>query len=143
MIRDLLDKVSSTHQFTASAYQDLLRDVHQYQDVFPKRVKLHLQKDADILRTGDLITQLTNATAAVNKAKEQYHSLAVDYERAKRLGTSVTHLPSIIQDNSLFSARMLERLEKKHRQAQDDYKLAIDKYNTIRNEYEKRFHEGR
>ena len=143
MIRDLLDKVSSTHQFTANAYQDLLRDVHQYQDVFPKKVKLHLQKDADILRTSDLITLLTNATATVNKAKEQYHSLALDYERAKRLRTSVAHLPSILQDNSLLSAKLLERQEKKYRQAQDDYKLAIEKYNIIRNEYEKRFHEGR
>ena len=35
-----------------------------------------------------------------------------------------------------------DRLERKYRQAQDDYKLAIEKYNSIRNTYEKRFCDG-
>ncbi|CAF4292704.1 unnamed protein product, partial [Rotaria magnacalcarata] len=40
--------------------------------------------------------------------------------------------------NSL-SLKQLERLEKKYRLAQDDYKSTVDKYNLIRIEYEKRF----
>jgi hypothetical protein len=132
-------------------YQDLLRDIHNYQELYQKKVKAQIQKDGDINRTADLITQLNNSLNTVNKAKEQYYSIAIDYERAKRTGNSSSSLTS--QDNNSpslaqsainsFTSRQIDRLERKYRLAQDEYKLTIEKYNLIRNDYEKRFSEGK
>lgn len=155
-IRDLLEKIAQTHATTVSFYQDLLRDVHNYQDVYQKKVKTSINKDPDIVRTADLISQLNNALNTVNKAKEQYHSVGLDYERTKRAGNNLTNgsstpvppdntTSSLAQSalNSLTSStRQLERLEKKYRQSHDDYRASIDKYNSLRNEFEKRFYDG-
>jgi hypothetical protein len=155
LVRDLFDKISSTHLTTVNFYQELLRDIHNYQDIYQKKVKIHIQKDADITRSADLISHLNNSLNAVNKAKEQYYSIAYDYERAKRAGNNMfnTSSMSTSQDNSTpslaqsalnsITARQIDRLEKKHRQAQDEYKLTIEKYNAIRNDYEKRFYDGK
>ncbi|CAF3423180.1 unnamed protein product [Rotaria socialis] len=151
LIRDLFDRVSSTRLATVNFYQELLRDIHNYQDIHQKKVKAHIQKDGDITRTLDLISHLNTALNIVNKAKEQYHSIASDYERAKRANSNVSNNSSApaTQENSSpslaqsamhsLALKQLERLEKKYRLAQDDYKSTIDKYNLIRIEYEKRF----
>ncbi|UJR35432.1 hypothetical protein I4U23_028189 [Adineta vaga] len=154
LIRDIIDKISSAHSTTVNLFQDLLRDVHTYQDLYQKKVKTQIQKDIDITRSTDLMSQLTNAFHTVNKAKEQYHSIAIDYERTKRSGNSAlnnlstsasqdSNSPGLAQSaiNS-FAMRQLDRLEKKYRQAQDEYKTTIERYNLIRNEYEKRFHDA-
>ncbi|CAF0761296.1 unnamed protein product [Rotaria sp. Silwood1] len=154
LMRDLFDKISSAHLTTLNFYQELLRDIHGYQDLYQKKVKTHIQKDADILRTAELISQLHNSLHILNKAKEQYHSIALDHERAKRMGNGLVNTSSSTtsQENNssslaqttlhVLAMNKIERLEKKSRLAQDEYKLAIEKYNAIRNEYEKRFHDA-
>ncbi|CAF0832417.1 unnamed protein product [Rotaria sordida] len=153
LIRDLFDKISSTHSATVSFYQELLRDIHNYQDLYQKKVKTHIQKDGDILRSAELISQLHNSLHIVNKAKEQYHSVTLDYERAKRTGNSLFNTSSATsQDNNspglaqttlnALQANKVERLERKCRLAQDEYKLTIEKYNSVRNDYEKRFQDA-
>jgi len=157
-IRDLLEKIALTHSTTVTYYQDLLREIHNYQDSYQKKVKIQIQKDPDIIRTADLISQLNNALNTVNKSKEQYHSIGFDYERAKRAGNNLINGTStpIPQDNltttsslaqTAFntltsSTRQIERLEKKYRQSHDDYRTSIEKYNLLRNEFEKRFYDG-
>ena len=153
-IRDLLEKIAAAHTTTITYYQDLLREVHNYQESYTKKVKTSIQKDPDITRTADLISQLNNALNTANKAKEQYHSIGLDYERAKRAGNNLvngastpvpTENPSLAQTafNTLTSnSRQIERLEKKYRQLHDDYRGSIEKYNTLRNEFEKRFYDG-
>jgi hypothetical protein len=155
-IRDLLEKTALAHSTTVTYYQDLLREIHNYQDSYQKKVKTNIQKDPDITRTADLISQLNNTLNTVNKAKEQYHSIGLDYERAKRVGNNLTNGSSTPtpQDNTTSSlaqtafntltssTRQIERLEKKYRQSHDDYRTSIDKYNLLRNEFEKRFYDG-
>ncbi|CAF0993574.1 unnamed protein product [Adineta ricciae] len=152
LIRDLIDKISSVHGTTVNLYQELLRDVHIHQETFQKKVKSHIQKDVDITSSADLMSQLGNALHTVNKAKEQFQSIAFDYERTKRGGHSTsnnqstpvsqdTNVPSLAQSAlHSFTARQSDRLEKKYRQAQDEYKSTIDKYNKIRSEYQTRFY---
>ena len=141
LIREFFDRTTAAHLTVANAYQDLLRDIHNYQEVLPKKAKAHIQKDADISKTADLIAQLNHASAFVTKAKEQYHLLTLDYERAKRTGSASNNNLSNFSDTTI-SSKQIDRLEKKHRQAQEEYKLAIEKYNAVRVDYEKRFSEG-
>ncbi|UJR10471.1 hypothetical protein I4U23_014675 [Adineta vaga] len=156
-IRDLLEKIAQTHLSTVTYYQDLLREIHNYHDSYQKKVKTSIQKDPDITRTADLVSQLNNALNTLNKAKEQYHSIGLDYERAKRSGNNLTNGTStpIPQDNNTSSSlaqtafntltsatRQFERLEKKYRQSFDDYKTSVEKYNSLRNEFEKRFYDA-
>lgn len=156
LLRHLIDKITSAHLSTVNIYQDLLRDIHNYQDIHQKKVKFHIQKDGDINRTTDLIIHLHNALNTVNKSKEQYYSIASEYERAKRNGnhsTSTTHEPNNNNNNTSaslaqaalnsFTSRQLDRIERKYRQAQEEYKLTIEKYNLIRNDYERRFSDGK
>jgi len=138
-------------------YQELLREIHNYHETYLKKVKTTIQKDPDITRTAELISQLNNALNTVNKAKEQYHSIGLDYERAKRSGNNLTNGTStpVPQDNTTSSlaqtafntltssTRQIERLEKKFRQSHDDYRTSIEKYNSLRNEFEKRFYDGK
>ncbi|CAF0759132.1 unnamed protein product [Adineta steineri] len=154
LIRELIEKMTATHNSTVNIYQDLLRDVHNYQEVYQKKFKTHIQKDSDISRSTELFSQLNNAFNTVNKSKEQYHSIALDYDRTKRSGNHALNNTSMStsQDNASHSltqsainsitARQNERLEKKYRQAQDDYKSTIEKYNLLRNDYEKRFQDA-
>ncbi|CAF1538537.1 unnamed protein product, partial [Adineta ricciae] len=157
-IRDLLEKIALAHSSTVTYYQDLLREIHNYHDLYQKKVKTSIQKDSDITRTADLVSQLNNALNTLNKAKEQYHSIGLDYERAKRSGNNLTNGTSTPtpQDTTTSSSslaqtafntltsttRQFERLEKKYRQAHDDYKASVEKYNSIRTEFEKRFYEA-
>ena len=158
IIRDLLEKILQAHSATVSIYQELQREIHTYQETYQKKVRSVTTKDSDISRTGDLITQLNNSYNAANRAKEQYHSICVDYERARRSGNnfnngSSTPMPmdntstssSLAQSalNTLTSStRQFERLEKKYRQNQEEYRTSVEKYNSIRNEFEKRFYDG-
>jgi hypothetical protein len=142
LLRDLYERISAAHVSSTSLHQDILRDIHTYQDVFQKKVKTHIQKDPDICRTADLIVQFNNALTSLNKAKEQYHLLTLDYERSKRNG----HPSSTSNENSstsFFASRLNDRVEKKYRQAQEEYKQALERYNQVRNDYEKRFSEGK
>jgi hypothetical protein len=126
-IRDLLEKIALAHSTTVTFYQELLREIHNYQDSYQKKVETSIQKDPDIIRTADLISQLNNDLNTVHKAKEQYHSIGSDYERAKRAGNNLTNGSStpIPPDNSTTSSlaqtafntltsstRQIERLEK-------------------------------
>ena len=156
-IRDLLDKIASAHTTTVSYYQDLLREIHNYQDSYQKKVKTCIQRDSDIARTAELVSQLNNALNTVNKAKEQYHSIGLDYERAKRSGSNLANGSStpVPQDNimtsslaqtalnTLTSSTKFERLERKFRQSHEDYRTSIEKYNSLRSEFEKRFYDGK
>ncbi|CAF3385996.1 unnamed protein product [Rotaria socialis] len=156
-IRELLEKIALAHSTTVTHYQDLLREIHNYHDSYLKKVKTSIQKDPDIARTAELISQLNNALNTVNKAKEQYHTIGLDYERTKRSGSNLTNGSStpIPQDNSTSSSiaqtalntltsssRQIERLEKKFRQSHDEYKASIEKYNLLRNDFEKRFYDA-
>ncbi|CAF5183109.1 unnamed protein product, partial [Rotaria magnacalcarata] len=155
-IRELLEKIALAHSTTVTHYQDLLRDIHNYHDSYLKKVKTSIQKDPDIARTAELISQLNNTLNTVNKAKEQYHSIGLDYERTKRSGSNLTNGSStpVPQDNSTSSSiaqtalntltsssRQIERLEKKFRQSHDEYRASIEKYNLLRNDFEKRFYD--
>ena len=156
-IRDLLEKVALAHSTTVTYYQELLRDIHLYHDAYQKKVKTSIHKDPDIVRSADLVSQLNNALNTLNKAKEQYHSIGLEYERMKRSGSNVTNGTStpVPQENNMTSSlaqtafntltsttRQSERLEKKYRQSHDDYRVSIEKYNSLRNEFEKRFYDG-
>ncbi|CAM4756578.1 unnamed protein product [Rotaria magnacalcarata] len=156
-IRELLEKIALAHSTTVTHYQDLLRDIHNYHDSYLKKVKTSIQKDPDIARTAELISQLNNTLNTVNKAKEQYHSIGLDYERTKRSGSNLTNGSStpVPQDNSTSSSiaqtalntltsssRQIERLEKKFRQSHDEYRASIEKYNLLRNDFEKRFYDA-
>lgn len=155
LVRDLFDKIYASHSTTITAYQELLRELHNYQELYQKKVKAHIQKDGDITRITDLITHLNNSWNIVNKTKEQYQTIAIEYDRSKRGGTasSNTLSSSTSQDNTppnvaqsivqSFTSRSSDRLERKYRAAQDEYKLTIEKYNLVRNDYEKRFRDGK
>ena len=49
---------------------------------------------------------MNNALNTVNKAKEQYHSIGLDYERAKRSGSNLANGSStpVPQDNIMTSS---------------------------------------
>ncbi|CAF4345246.1 unnamed protein product, partial [Rotaria magnacalcarata] len=118
------------------------RTIESY-NVSQRIVKIYLVYNHNYTKL-NIWAHLNTALHIVNKAKEQCHSIGSDYERAKRANSNVSNnssstaaqensSPSLAQSamNSL-SLKQLERLEKKYRLAQDDYKSTVDKYNLIR-----------
>ena len=140
-IRDLIDGTTTAHLASLSSYQELLQRIGGYQEVFQRKTKNYIQKDNDISRTADLINHLKHARELVVHAKRLYHSQSLDYERVLRNhsnSNSTTDMSSV----SGTIPRQVARSAKKLKQLKEEYKVAIEKYNNIRNEYVKVFTEG-
>lgn len=71
--------------------------------------------------TLEIVQSIQNITVTLQKSKEICLQRKQEYEKTKK-------------DNA--SQKELEKSEIKFRKAQDDYKLLVDKYTVIRNDFE-------
>merc|ERR1739838_632883 len=74
-------------------------------------------------QTEEIVKSIRNTEGLAHKAKETYSQRCQDLEKVKRDGAS---------------PKDIEKAEAKLRKAHDEYKTLVDKYNTIRDEFERR-----
>ena len=73
------------------------------------------------MSTQEIVQSIQSTTVALQKAKDVYTAKSLEYEKLKN-------------DNA--SAKDLEKAEVKLRKSYEEYKTLVEKYNTIRAEFE-------
>lgn len=118
-LKELNERLSTTHVQIMQQIRDIIKETQRYHDDLNKKIKRIRDNES---QTQVCVQSFQEITQSLNKTKEQYHNLAIDLEKQKRAENT----------NVL-------KLEKKVKQSLDEYKTNIDKYNLIRNEYERKF----
>lgn len=118
VLKALAEKLSLLHQQLLTSWQELLKDVQKYNT---DQQKKHREVKDHESSTMDSVQGIQQTLAALHKAKEKYHACSLEYEKLKR-------------ENA--SPKELERAEIKFKRANDEYRLFVEKYATVRTEFE-------
>ncbi|KAJ8305285.1 LOW QUALITY PROTEIN: hypothetical protein KUTeg_015830, partial [Tegillarca granosa] len=118
VLKTLSEKLASLHMQLVHTWTDLIKDVARYNEEQHKRHKTMKETESSTLET---VQSIQSTTTALHKAKEIYHTRCLELERLKR-------------DNA--SQKEIEKAESKYKKAHDDYKVLVEKYANIRNDFE-------
>lgn len=84
---------------------------------------MHMQVKEEQSGTLDSVQVIQSTTLALQKAKDVYLQKGGELDKLKK-------------DNA--SAKDIEKAELKFKKAQDDYKVLVDKYNAVKDDFEKK-----
>eukprot|EP00105_Crassostrea_gigas_P043952 XP_019928100.1 PREDICTED: F-BAR domain only protein 2 isoform X4 [Crassostrea gigas] len=124
VLKTLAEKISMLHLQLVHSLNDLIKDVGRYNDEQSKKNKTVKEKEASTLET---VNSIQHTTTALHKAKEIYHTRCLELERLKRDGSS---------------QKEIEKAETKYKKASDDYRTLVEKYATVRNDFEAKMMES-
>lgn len=132
---ELVEKCLVAQSSSLNFYQDLSQNLNLYHDVFQKKTRTYIQKDAEISRTDDFINQLNEASLNVSKAKEQFYFCASELREFEKNLT--------IRSNKTNSkSKKLDRIKKNYKHLQEEYQNALKKYSNVRNDFIKSYSSG-
>ncbi|XP_030753505.1 F-BAR domain only protein 2 isoform X4 [Sitophilus oryzae] len=114
------EKLSSLHFQTMQKLADLVKEVGKYADDLHKKHKSVKEEESGTL---DVVQAMQNVTLNVQKSKDVYNQRFLELERLRKESTS---------------AKDIEKAEQKLKKAQEDYKNFIEKYSTIKEDFEKK-----
>ncbi|CAG0879746.1 unnamed protein product [Darwinula stevensoni] len=122
VLKATTEKLSSLHTQMVQKIQELVKEAVKYTDELQKRQKSVKDEESG---TSDAVQSLQSVTMSLQKAKDAYIQRCLEYERLK-------------SENPSASTKELEKLEGKCRKAQEDYKALVDKYNLLREDFERK-----
>lgn len=114
------EKLALVHNQWTVKLNELAKEVAKYNDELHRK---HKSLKDDMSPTQDAVKAVQETTGLLTKAKENFKQRALEMEKLKR-------------DNA--SQKDLEKSETKFRRAQEEYKSLVDKYCTVRDEFEKK-----
>ncbi|XP_057341537.1 F-BAR domain only protein 2 isoform X8 [Microplitis mediator] len=117
-LRGAAEKLASLHLQMAQRVSELIKDVSKYADELHKRHKTVKEEESSTL---EVVQNIQSITVTLQKAKDMCQQKGLELEKLRK-------------DNA--SQRELEKSEAKFKKAQDDYKVLVDKYTVIRNDFE-------
>ncbi|KAK8745835.1 hypothetical protein OTU49_000039, partial [Cherax quadricarinatus] len=120
VLRQSSEKLSSIHSHTVQRVQDLVKEVVKYNDELHKKHKGVKDEES---QTEEIVKSIQTTGGLAQKARETYSQRCQDLEKVRRDGAS---------------PKELEKAEAKLRKAHDEYRSLVEKYNNIREEFEKR-----
>ncbi|XP_071517195.1 F-BAR domain only protein 2 isoform X8 [Panulirus ornatus] len=120
VLRQSSEKLSSIHSHTVQRVQDLVKEVVKYNDDLHKKHKGVKDEES---QTEEIVKTIQATSGLAQKARETYSQRCQDLEKVRRDGAS---------------PKELEKAEAKLRKAHDEYRTLVEKYNSIREEFEKR-----
>lgn len=120
VLKSSSEKLSNVHTVTVQRVQDLTKDVTKYNDELHKKHKGVKDEESP---TEEIVKSIQATEGLAHKAKETYNQRCQDLEKVKRDGAS---------------PKEIEKAEAKLRKAHDEYKTLVEKYNTIRDEFERK-----
>ncbi|XP_035211606.1 F-BAR domain only protein 2-like isoform X7 [Stegodyphus dumicola] len=120
ILKTSTEKLATLHMQMVQRFQELIKDVIKYSEDQHKRHKLCKEEESG---TSDVVQSIQQTTISLQKAKEAFNARAVEYEKLKRENASI---------------KDLEKAELKCKKACEEYKLYIEKYTTIREDFEKK-----
>ncbi|XP_074098435.1 F-BAR domain only protein 2 isoform X6 [Cotesia typhae] len=117
-LRGAAEKLASLHLQMAQRVSELIKDVSKYADELHKRHKAVKEEESSTL---EVVQNIQSITVTLQKAKDMCQQKGLELEKLRK-------------DNA--SQRELEKAEAKFKKAQDDYKVLVDKYTIVRNDFE-------
>ncbi|XP_011503179.1 PREDICTED: FCH domain only protein 2 isoform X3 [Ceratosolen solmsi marchali] len=117
-LRGAAEKLAGLHLQLTQKVSELIKDVSKYSDELNKKHKVVKEEESSTL---EVVQSIQSITITLQKTKDICLQRGHELEKLKK-------------DNA--SQRELEKAEIKFKKAQDDYKTLIDKYTTIRNDFE-------
>ena len=133
VLKEITEQNSWSHLKFMTKIYELIKKVQIYSDELRKRK--HKLKENDT-KTIIVIEQFRHAKVHLQRSKDQYVQIASELEKQKKIieHTQLTNTASI--------QVLIQKLEKKLTVCVDEYQQAIERYNTIRLDYETRFAES-
>lgn len=121
-IKELNERISALHAQKVNQLNELIRETQRYAEDLKKKIKKITDNES---QTQSIVQSFNDIILKVKSSKDQYHSVALDFEKQKRAENT-----------------NLARIERKLKQNYDEYKLNIDKYNAIRNDFERKLQDS-
>lgn len=112
------EKLSTLHAQMVQRFQDLVKEVTKYCEEQHKRHKQVKEKESSTL---EVVQYIQQTTLSLHKAKEIYNSRCLEFEKLKRENASL---------------KEVEKAETKCKKACEEYRNYIEKYGTIRDDFQ-------
>ncbi|XP_060596041.1 F-BAR domain only protein 2-like [Ruditapes philippinarum] len=118
ILKTLSEKLASLHMQLVHTWSDLIKDIVRYNEDQHRRHKTMKEGESGTL---EVVQSIQTTTTALHRAKEIYHTRCLELERLKR-------------ENA--SPKDIEKSETKYKKAKEEYKNLVDKYATIREDFQ-------
>ena len=119
-LKNSSDKLSTIHSTAQTKVNELLKELEKYSVDLHKKQKILKDEESS---TSEVVKSLQETTVNLQKSKELYKVRAGELEKLKRESPT---------------SKELEKAETKFRKCQEDYKILCDKYQTVRDDFEKK-----
>ncbi|XP_050435224.1 F-BAR domain only protein 2 isoform X3 [Adelges cooleyi] len=120
LLRVSIEKLTTLHLQMVHKVCELVKDVTKYTDELHKKHKNVKEEQSSTL---EAVQVIQSTTLALQKAKDVYVQKGGELDKLRK-------------DNA--SARDIEKAETKLKKAQDDYKVLVEKYSAVKDEFEKK-----
>ncbi|XP_025208638.1 F-BAR domain only protein 2 isoform X3 [Melanaphis sacchari] len=120
LLRLSIEKLTTIHMQMVHKVCELVKDVTKYTDELHKKHKTVKEEQSGTL---DAVQAIQSTSLALQKAKDIYVQKGGELDKLRK-------------DNA--SAKEIEKAEIKLKKAQDDYKLLVEKYSVVKEEFEKK-----
>jgi hypothetical protein len=194
-LKEINEKFASSHLQLVHQLQELIKEIQRYNEELSKKIKRIRENET---QTQNLVQMFQEIQQTLNKTKDQYQNLCIEFEKQKRLldpqqmaqyqqlsqqqsttslmglnvlasslnattnasanipsssnlqglanetnnsnltTTATDRLTSLATSITANKVTHVQKLEKKMKLCLEDYKTSIDKYNSIRVEYERK-----
>eukprot|EP00058_Branchiostoma_floridae_P018429 XP_002603918.1 hypothetical protein BRAFLDRAFT_105959 [Branchiostoma floridae] len=120
IVRLMNEKMATVYTELVHRLQEVAKELQKYGE---EQRNKHKSVKEEVQPTADVVTSFQSTTAAVLKAKENYNTKCLDYERLKREGAS---------------PKEVEKAEAKFTKAKEDYTQLVEKYENTRVDFTKK-----
>ncbi|KAK9723185.1 Fes/CIP4, and EFC/F-BAR homology domain [Popillia japonica] len=120
VLKTSAEKLSALHMQMVQKVTDLVKEVSKYAEELHKK---HKTVKEDESGTSEAVQSIQSITLMVQKSKDLYTQRGIEVEKLKK-------------DNS--SPKEIEKAEIKWKKSQEDYKVFVEKYGLIKDDFERK-----
>uniref|UniRef100_A0A0A9YQI7 FCH domain only protein 2 n=1 Tax=Lygus hesperus TaxID=30085 RepID=A0A0A9YQI7_LYGHE len=120
LLRTTAEKLATLHLQMVQKVSDLVKEVTKYADELHRKHKTVKEEEGSTL---EVVQAIQSTSITLQKARDAFTQKGIELDKLKKESAS---------------AREVEKAEQKLKKAQDEYKVLIEKYGTIKEEFEKK-----
>ncbi|KAK4871783.1 hypothetical protein RN001_015907 [Aquatica leii] len=120
VLKSSAERLSTLHSQMVQKVSDLVKEINKYADDLHKKHKSVKEDESGTLESVQIIQ---STTIMVQKAKDAYIQKGLEVEKLKK------------ENNS---PKEIEKAEVKLKKAQEDYRTYVEKYNTVKEDFERK-----
>jgi hypothetical protein len=140
VLKELNERHSWSHLHYMNRISELIKELQSYYNETKKK-KYRIRESE--LKTKQTVDSFKSIKSQLSKSKEHYHSVSLELQKQRQLHEAskqqLTQNASTSSSSLSSQAAVIVKLEKKCNQALEEYQSSIQKFNAIRNDYERRF----